>query len=115
MNWRELTRKQLGDHADTLGIKLNKRTNLRTMQSDFESQYNVEDHLATSQKTAIEEPQQVDAFVEVALSELNIKDTFYLNGECRLDKKVGIKAYWYNLEAKIDYTGSSFRIVEVKQ
>ena len=108
MNWRELTRKQLGDHADTLGIKLNKRANLRTMQSDFESQYDIHPKEPN-------EPQQVDVFVEVALSELNIKDTFYLNGECRLDKKVGIKAYWYNLEAKIDYTGSSFRIVEVKQ
>jgi len=112
MNWRELTRKQLGDHADHIGIKLNKRKNLVTMQDEY--------HIKLRDKIVIiddepSEPQQVDAFVEVALSELNIKDTFYLNGECRLDKKVGVKAYWYNLEAKIDYTGSSFRIVEVKQ
>lgn len=38
MNWKELNRKQLGDHADILGIKLDKRSKLINMQEEFEKQ-----------------------------------------------------------------------------
>lgn len=151
MNWKELTRKQLGDHADTLNIKLDKRANLKNMQEQFEKQLNTENFITPEEDTASKnalkklgqsakdfketgeifkgfdfgesESQTVEDLIEFKeemfpnqeterrLMDMRIGDTFEHNGRCRLDKLQGVKAYWYNLDEKKNYTGSAYKIV----
>ena len=112
VNWKEFSRKELGDYSDTLGIKLNKRQSLKKMQDEFESKYSVADIDGIIE---VIEPQQVESYIEVKLSDLKVKDTFFLNGECKLERTAGVKSYWYNKKDKKHYTGSNYRVVEVKQ